>query len=110
MGNEYEIDTSFLSKEHEVNKINYIDLVAKAKNQNKQEIIIFFEIKTHPDARLCIRQALGQLMEYSYFPKVENAQKLIVVGIGEKTEEIRDYIEKLNDNFRIPIDYLQIKL
>lgn len=110
LGNEYEIDTSFLYEEHEVNKINYIDLVAKAKNQNKQEIIIFFEIKTVPDARLCIRQALGQLMEYSYFPKVKNAQKLIVVGTGAKTQEVQEYIDYLNDNFCIPIDYLQINL
>lgn len=110
LGNEYEIDTSFLSEEHEVNKINYIDLVAKVKNQNKQEIIIFFEIKTVPDARLCIRQALGQLMEYSYFPKVKNAQKLIVVGTGEKTQEVQEYIDYLNKDFNIPIDYLQINM
>lgn len=110
LGNEYEIDTSFLSEEHEVNKINYIDLVAKAKNQNKQEIIIFFEIKTHPDARLCIRQALGQLMEYSYFPNTNHAQKLVVVGIGDKTKEIKCYIEKLNEKFKISIDYLQVSL
>ena len=110
LGNEYEIDTSFLSEEHEVNNINYIDLVAKAKNQNKQEIIIFFEIKTVPDARLCIRQALGQLMEYSYFPKVENAQKLIVVGTGEKTQDVQEYIDSLNIDFKLPIDYLQISI
>lgn len=106
LGKNLEIDINSISEEHEVNKINYIDLVAKSTNEQ----IIFFEIKTVPDARLCIRQALGQLMEYSYFPNTNHAQKLIVVGIGEKTEEIRDYIEKLNNDFNIPINYLQIKL
>lgn len=49
-------------------------------------------------------------MEYSYFPKVKNAQRLIVVGTGKKTQDVQDYIEKLNNDFNIPIDYLQIKL
>lgn len=100
------IDTSTLSDENEINKINYVDLAAQTKDKQ----IIFFEIKTHPNARLCIRQALGQLMEYSYFPNTNHAQKLIVVGIGEKTQDVQEYIDYLNDNFRIPINYQQIKL
>ena len=101
-----EIDISTLSDENEINKINYVDLAAQTKDKQ----IIFFEIKTVPDARLCIRQALGQLIEYSYFPKVKNAQKLIVVGTGDKTQDVQDYIDYLNDNFCIPIDYLQINM
>lgn len=49
-------------------------------------------------------------MEYSYFPKVKNAQKLIVVGTGEKTQEVQEYIDYLNKDFNIPIDYLQINM
>ncbi len=45
------IDVSTLSPENVVNKINYIDLAAKTASGN----IIFFEIKTSQDARLCIR-------------------------------------------------------
>lgn len=101
-----EIDISTLSDENEINKINYVDLAAQTKDKQ----IIFFEIKTVPDTRLCIRQALGQLMEYSYFPKVKNAQKLIVVGTGEKTQEVQEYIDYLNKDFNIPIDYLQINM
>lgn len=103
---ESEIDISTLSDENKINKINYVDLAAETKDRQ----IIFFEIKTHPDARLCIRQALGQLMEYSYFPNTNYAQKLVVVGIGDKTKEIKCYIEKLNEKFKISIDYLRVSL
>ena len=103
---ESEIDISTLSDENKINKINYVDLAAQTKDRQ----IIFFEIKTHPDARLCIRQAFGQLMEYSYFPNTNHAQKLVVVGTGAKTQEVQEYIDYLNDKFCIPIDYLQINL
>jgi hypothetical protein len=106
LGGNIEIDITSLFEEHEINKINYIDIVATSTNGK----IIFFEIKTHPDARLCISQALGQLMEYSYFPNTNHAQKLVVVGIGNKTKEIKCYIEKLNEKFKISIDYLQVSL
>lgn len=103
--NEAPIDTSTLSPENLVNNINYIDLAAKTKKGK----IIFFEIKTNPDARLCIRQALGQLMEYSFYPDTSFADKLIVVGPGEKTIEIRKYITQLKERFNINIDYLEVK-
>ena len=106
LGKKYTIDTTTLSDEHEVNKINYIDLVAQTTNGK----IVFFEIKTSSEARLCIRQALGQLMESAFFPDVNYADLLIVVGAGEKTKHIESYIEKLNENFNINIDYLQIPL
>lgn len=93
-----------LSEENEVNGCNYIDLVAKTESNN----FIFFEIKTAPNARLCIRQALGQLMEYAFFPTCENAEKLIVVGTSPKTEQIGWYINNLNKKFNINIDYLQV--
>lgn len=93
-----------LSEENKVNGCNYIDLVAKTES-NK---FIFFEIKTAPNARLCIRQAIGQLMEYAFFPNCKNAEKLIVVGTGDKTKQIDCYIKNLNEKFNINIDYLQV--
>lgn len=100
------IDENSLSPENPVNVINYIDLAAKTKKGE----VIFFEIKTATEARLCIRQALGQLMEYAFFPykNTEHAQKLVVVGSGDKTSEIKEYLQKLKGQFQIPIDYLQV--
>ncbi|WP_027727334.1 hypothetical protein [Treponema sp. C6A8] len=92
--------------ENAVNKINYIDIATKDKNG----IITFYEIKTNSDARLCVRQALGQLMEYAFFPKVRNANKIVVVGTGSSTPEIDEYISELNEKFNIPVAYRQVKL
>lgn len=99
-----EIDCNTIVTEHPVNKINFIDLVAKTKDEK----IVFFEIKTAASARLCIRQALGQLMEYAYFPSTKHADILVVVGTGKKDKNIKDYLQKLNSQFKINVDYLCI--
>lgn len=93
-----------LSPENLVNNSNYIDLVAKTKNGS----FIFFEIKTAYEARLCIRQALGQLMEYAFFSGSDYADKLIIIGPGEKTPEIDNYLNKLNEKISVAIDYKMI--
>jgi len=92
--------------ENPINKINYIDIATRDKNN----IITFYEIKTNSDARLCIRQALGQLMEYAFFPNLRNAHKIVVVGTGSRTPEIDEYIIELNKNFKIPVAYRHVKL
>ena len=99
------IDVSSLSPENLVNNINYIDLAAKTINGK----IIFFEIKTSNEARLCIRQAFGQLMEYSFYPNTSFADKIIVVGPAVKTSDIQKYLKQLNTKFKINIDYIEIK-
>lgn len=104
LGDKYKIDMNSITEEHPINKINFIDVVAKTTNKET----IFFEIKTAASARLCIRQALGQLMEYAYYPNVNWAQKLVVVGTGKKDDNIKAYIKKLNTDFHINIDYLSV--
>ena len=73
------IDENSLSPENPVNIINYIDLAAKTKKGD----IVFFEIKTATEARLCIRQALGQLMEYSFYPYENIMNRLMQQNINE---------------------------
>lgn len=105
LGPKNRIDITSISEENEVNGINYVDLVSQTLDKR----IIFFEIKTSNDPRICIRQALGQLMEYSFFPNVNFADMLIVVGTGPKTDLITTYIKTLNSKFKINIDYLQVR-
>lgn len=106
LGDEYSIDAKNLFPENPVNNTNYIDLAAKTKDGK----IIFFEIKTTSEARLCIRQAFGQLMEYSFFPNVNHAEKLVVVGTGKKDKNTEVYLSKLNKEFNINIDYIQVEI
>lgn len=70
----------------------------------------FFEIKTSGSAKACIRDALGQLMEYAYWPGRVNADKLIVVGEYEIDERTKEYLSFIRNKFKLPIDYQMIKI
>jgi hypothetical protein len=82
---------------------NKIDLVVRLDND-----YIFYEVKTGNSAKSCIRQAMGQLLEYSYFPGICNAKEIIVAG--EHTIDIptSNYIEYLRSEFKLPINYVQV--
>lgn len=77
-----------------------IDLVVK-----QGESYWFYEIKTASTARACIRQALGQIMEYSYWPGHQRAAKLIIIGSAVATAEEISYIEYLQETFNLPLEY-----
>jgi len=82
---------------------NRIDIVVKDNTS-----LYFYEIKVGDSAKSCIRQALGQLFEYTYFPNNTNASKMIVVGEPSLDKDSLVYINHLNSNFNIPIEYLQV--
>jgi len=82
---------------------NRVDMVV---NENKK--IYFYEVKVGDSVKSCIRQALGQLFEYSYFPDKNNATKLVVVGEPSLDNDAACYISKLNSDFLIPIEYMQV--
>ena len=84
---------------------NRIDVVVNDKGN-----IYFYEIKVADSAKACIRQALGQLFEYSYFPNNSNAKKLIVAGESKLDNDCNLYIETLIRKFNIPLEYLQVTL
>ncbi len=65
-----------------------------------------FEIKTSLKPRDCIRQALGQLLEYSCWPGSGVLDTLWVVGPRELDEVASEYLATLQENFKLPIKYL----
>jgi hypothetical protein len=65
----------------------------------------YYEIKTHSSARACLREALSQLLEYSYWPTSQEAERLVVVGTNPANSEEEGYLEMLRLRFRIPIYY-----
>ena len=65
----------------------------------------FYEIKTSSTARACIRQALGQIMEYSYWPGHQPATKLVIVGSVQATKEEVEYVDFLRETFGLPLEY-----
>lgn len=64
----------------------------------------YFEIKTDSPKR-SIRNAIGQVMEYAYYPGVERAQNIIVVGDREPDGDSIVYLDYLRNRFDIPITY-----
>lgn len=78
---------------------SFVDLRAKKDNEWH-----FFEIKTDAP-RLCIRKALGQIMEYAFFPDLEHAKRLIIIGDTDPDERVQVYLKKIRKDFKIPVFY-----
>lgn len=71
---------------------------------SNDEQLYFFEIKTDT-AKNNIRQALGQLFEYSFFPDNDKAKKLIIVGDEDPSREVRKYIKHIREKTGLKIFY-----
>ena len=79
---------------------NYVDLVICEPDGD-----IFFEIKLETTAKKCIRVALGQLLEYAYFPDLCLAKRLVIVGNAPASESDRTYLAELRRRFQVPVYY-----
>ena len=79
-----------------------IDLVVR----NKDDSYIFYEIKTSREPRFCIREAIGQLLEYGYWSNDgQEPTSLVVVGPRPIDEHGEKYIRYLQENFGLPLSY-----
>lgn len=81
---------------------NYVDLVLTINGETT-----FFEIKTADSAKSCIRQALGQLLEYCHYAGETRADCLVVVGDAPPLASDRDYLQNLRTRYQLPISYRQ---
>jgi hypothetical protein len=82
-----------------------IDLVVKTDS-----FVWFYEIKTEESVRLCIRQALPQLLEYAYWRGSEKASRLIIVGPSEPPKACLKYLQYLRKRFGLDINYEQLEI
>ncbi|WP_420227327.1 hypothetical protein [Pigmentiphaga litoralis] len=69
-----------------------------------------YEIKVAATAHAVIREAIGQLLEYSYRDGGVEPVKLFAVGEHPIDEVSVRYLERLRTQFGIPIDYLSVNL
>jgi hypothetical protein len=65
---------------------------------------LFYEIKTAHSPRACLRQALGQLLEYSFWPGSQEAARLIVVGETPLDKEGASICERCGSVFPCPLN------
>lgn len=74
------------------------------------DAIWMFEIKTGLTVRSCLREALGQLLEYALWPGATRPEKLVVVGTPAIDKKAQQYIAELNRAFPVPVSYRQITI
>jgi len=80
-----------------------VDVVVRQKND-----YWFYEIKTALTPRACLREALGQLLEYAFWPGAQEPTRLIVAGETALDKEGAGYLRLLKERFSLPIEYEQI--
>jgi hypothetical protein len=86
---------------------NFVDVTIK---RGKRKVLV--EIKSDPDARVAIRKALGQIMEYAYFdPELRNEDAgLVVVAPGLLTQPVIYYLDRLRKKFGFSVKYCSFSL
>lgn len=79
------------------------------KAKTKQDRWHYFELKTD-NPKQSIRKALGQIMEYAYFPNIVKAEKLIIIADEEPNQDVIKYLDHIRDKFDLPISYRHFNL
>jgi hypothetical protein len=82
-----------------------IDLVVR-----QEEKYWFYEIKTYHSPRACIREAIGQLLEYAFWSGSKEVTRLIIAGEVKLDSEGEQYLQTLRNRYSLPIEYEQIVL
>jgi len=89
--------------EQQIGKGAKVDVVVRWR-----KAYLFYEIKTANSPRACIREAIGQLLEYAFWPPAKEVMRLIVVGKRAIDKDGREYLRCLSEGFFLPIEYEQI--
>jgi hypothetical protein len=74
------------------------------------EIEELYEIKTASSARDCIREAMGQLLDYACWPGPPRITALVVVGEPPLSGGERAYLDRLNERFPVRLEYRQVTI
>ena len=84
-----------------------IDLKAYHK---ASQSLHYFEIKVY-DARLSIREALGQILEYAHYLSAHSeASKLFIVGPESPTRQDLVYLNRLRKEYNLPIEFVHYSI
>jgi len=79
-----------------------IDIVRKTKTGG----YVFYEIKTYNSLKSSIREGIGQLLEYSLYPNVNQAEKIVLVSHVSPSEEIIQYLTNIKNFISLPFSYI----
>jgi hypothetical protein len=71
---------------------------------------VFYEVKTYPNVLYGIRMAIGQLMEYAYFPDKDHTDEFCIVTHLPISPEESRYMSHLSEKLKLKINYLEIDI
>jgi hypothetical protein len=94
-----------VQREYSLEDDRRIDLVVERENGRW-----FYEIKPYDTPRECLREAMGQLLEYAYWSGSEVPECLVVVGKSELEEEGKAYLSTLKEQFSLPLEYQSVQV
>lgn len=76
--------------------------------QRPDKSYVFYEVKVLPTLRACIREALGQLLEYAHWPTKKTRAELVIVSHHASDQQTGGYLAKLGEVYGLNIGYLRI--
>lgn len=71
---------------------------------------VFYEIKTYNNLKTSIREGIGQLLEYSLFPNVNEAEHIVLVSHVSPTLETKQYLNHLKKFISLPLSYIHFDI
>jgi hypothetical protein len=74
------------------------------------EFINFYEVKSSSYASECIKEALGQILLYSFYDGDIRKKNHIVVGQYPPTENDKKYIEFIKKNLKLDFEYINVEI
>lgn len=80
---------------------------ADAAVRTGKKTLSLYEIKIGPSLRACVREAVGQLLEYRHHIGSSKVTKLIIVTPHKPEAAIECYLETMRTDHKIPLHYEQ---
>lgn len=90
--------------EYRLNGGGSVDIAVKDKHTGR---FALYEIKTAISLSLCVREALGQLLEYRHRFGAVKVSKVVIVSVHPTNDEIESYLATLRKAHAIPVYYEQ---
>ncbi len=84
---------------------NYVDLTL-----TYNDTITLYEVKSDAYAAVCIRQALGQIIQYAHRLDPAKKVKLYIVGQYPLKDNEKPYLDYIQKNFKVDLNYMNIDL
>jgi hypothetical protein len=85
---------------------NRVDIVV-----DHRDLHAFIEVKSDPEARIALRNAIGQLFEYVWYERNEKRRpELIVAAPAPLTPTAKAYLDRIYEKEGLRIHYLQVTL